>query len=263
VNIEQIESEPMIVAAHIEIPIDTLKTEIKTLWAAFKQNGIELAPRLYQLQIELSSPGKKDSGLKAWLKEAGIPRSTAYRLIKDYMQRMGLLPAMPEPATVSQMGQGDEAEPAIGSVPGQGAEAEPEQAVETTNAHAEAASEPESLPVSSGEIERRAKEFRKDLYKTSGALAADLDSYITVIKRYISPAEEKEAEALRIWDQVIMLREEEQRVLNDRRRKVRKSLAAEKEQRQRVAEGWRPLECLIKAWEEQEAEKAIGDEETR
>ena len=88
---------PMIVAAH---PTDTLKTEIKTLWAAFEHNRVELAPRLYELQTQLNKAGKKGEGFKAWLKEGGIPRSTAYRLIKEYLK----------PTTVSQVGQGSEAE---------------------------------------------------------------------------------------------------------------------------------------------------------
>lgn len=231
--------EPIIVAAQIAVPVDTLKTEIQTLWAAREQNRLELAPRLYQLQIELSSPGKKDSGFKAWLKEAGIPRSTAYRLIKDHMKEMGLLPAKSEPATVSQVGQGAEIEPA---------EAE----------RVEKPTESEPLPLIPGAVEQRIESFHKDLYGKSEKLQKDLDGYLWDMKLMISSAEGKEEEDIRIWHTVIDLMEKEQLVLNDRRRKLRKSLKNAKEQLQRVQEGWRPLECLVKQWESQPAIEAVN-----
>jgi hypothetical protein len=229
--------EPITVAAHIVIPIETLKTEIQSLWAAFKQNGLELAPRLYQLQIELSSPGVKDEGFKAWLKDAGIPRSTAYRLIKGHMKQMGLLPVVPEPATVSQVGQGAETEKTAEPV------ADPEPEI------------PQLIP---GEVESSYKTFRKNLWGREGKLEEDLNGLIRSMARYINPAEGKEEECIRIWNYIISLREEEKRILNDRRRKVIKSLKDAKEQLQRVQEGWRPLECLVEAFAAQEAQAAEG-----
>jgi hypothetical protein len=92
-----------------------LKTEILRLWQQHEQSKQALGKRLYELQKLLHSPGKKGAGFDAWLKENGIPHSTAYWLLKRHCEREGLAPALSEnktksktevaPSTLSNLGQ--------------------------------------------------------------------------------------------------------------------------------------------------------------
>jgi hypothetical protein len=74
-----------------------LKTEIISLWKQRNQCDAALPPLLYKLCKALHAPGKKGQGFDAWLKEAGISHTTAYRWIEKYAKRNGLpLPFVPK-----------------------------------------------------------------------------------------------------------------------------------------------------------------------
>jgi hypothetical protein len=73
---------------------EDLKDEILVLWEQATQSRKILSKRLYELQKLLHNPGKKDVGFDSWLKQKGIPKSTAYWLIKKYCQREGLADAI-------------------------------------------------------------------------------------------------------------------------------------------------------------------------
>lgn len=100
-----------------------LKTEILRLWHRHEQSKQALGKPLYVLQKLLHNPGKKAAGFDAWLKQNGIPRSTAYWLIKKYCKREGLAapassktgtkksePATPASSNIGQTGAGEHAE---------------------------------------------------------------------------------------------------------------------------------------------------------
>jgi hypothetical protein len=100
-----------------------LKTEIMRLWKTHEQSKQALGKPLYELQKLLHNPGKKNSGFDFWLKQNGIPRSTAYWLIKKYCKREGLaasassktgtkksVPATPALSNIGQTGAGEHAE---------------------------------------------------------------------------------------------------------------------------------------------------------
>jgi hypothetical protein len=83
------EPEPVAVAGEA-----ALKAEILRLWEQATQSKKTLSKGLYELQKLLHNPGKKDVGFDSWLKQSGIPKSTAYWLIKKYCQREGLADAI-------------------------------------------------------------------------------------------------------------------------------------------------------------------------
>jgi hypothetical protein len=74
-----------------------LKAEIVSLWKQHTSSQVALAPLLYKLCKSLHAPGKKGMGFDAWIEQAEIPHSTAYRWIAKYCKREGLsLPYAPK-----------------------------------------------------------------------------------------------------------------------------------------------------------------------
>jgi hypothetical protein len=72
--------------------LDKVEAEALTAWRKYRRSeplGEEFGAKMYALQQELTAQGKKDGGLKAWLQQNDIPRSTAYFWIHRHRVSIG------------------------------------------------------------------------------------------------------------------------------------------------------------------------------
>jgi transposase-like protein len=88
------------------------ETQAVEAWKKYKHTaeplGIDFGTKMYALRKEISARGCEGAGLAAWLKDHGIPRSTAYFWINQYEELIGERQPKLDPVTESDATESDD-----------------------------------------------------------------------------------------------------------------------------------------------------------